>query len=399
MNVKDELRRLQAPDEAGAQARAWEVVRTARGERAPRVRRKRRWPLILGPGVTAAIMALTLTPAGATVGRVISHAVTGQPPTRPQLSLPAPGKLLLSGVGGTWIVAKDGTRTRIGPWHEASWSPHGRYIAVASRNELAAVTQRGAVKWRLWRPTVVTDPAWYSPSGYRVAYRSGRSLRVVAGDGTGDRLLAARTAPVAPAWQPDHPYRIAYVHNHHVVLRDADTGRVLWTRPAGRVITLDWSANGARLLVLTRSSAKILTADGRTAATTRGPQPGPGNPLLGGAISPNGRKIALVSRRELETTGVPAGSGPGSGGANAILGADVTGTGSREVTWSPNSRWLLISWPAADEWVFFATSGKPPRLTTALRIAQEFRQPRTAGLPRLDGWCCTSDTQTMSGQH
>ena len=99
----------------------------------------------------------------------------------------------MSGAGGTWIVAPDGTRSRVGSWRQASWSPHARYIVVASRDKLAAVTQGGEVKWELSRQAV-SDPSWFAPSGFRVAYRSGSSLRVVAGDGTGDHLLARRVA-------------------------------------------------------------------------------------------------------------------------------------------------------------------------------------------------------------
>jgi WD40 repeat protein len=387
VNVRDELERLQAPDEGGAQARAWDVVRADYRERTLRARRALRWKLALLPTVTAAIMALTLTPAGATVGRVISHAVSGPPRARPLLSLPAPGKLLVSGASGTWTVSADGTRVRVGSWREATWSPHGRYLAVASARGLAAVTQRGEVLWTLSRPGV-EDPAWYPPSGFRVAYRSGSSLRVVAGDGSNDHLLARHIAPVAPSWRPNHAYQLAYVHGQRVVLRDADTGRVIWTRTAGRVIKIAWSANGTRLLILTRRKVRVLTATGHTATSIK---VGPANALTGGSIAPDGRAVALVRQHDVQIARLT----PDPGASAAAVSTALSGTGIRTVTWSPNGRWLLASWPAADEWVFLAT-GPKPRLTATSRIAQQFHQPSAGRLPGLDGWCCVANTTASS---
>ena len=289
MNVRQELRRLQAPDEAGVQARAWEVVSSTYRARAARARRAPRWKLAVAPALTAAALAVVLTPAGATVSRVISHAVA-PPPAQPLLSLPTHGKLLVSGAGGTWIVAPDGTRSRVGSWRDASWSPHARYIVVASRNRLAAVTQGGEIQWELSRPAV-SDPTWFAPSGYRVAYRSGSSLRVVAGDGTADHLLATHVAPVTPAWRPDHAYQLAYIRHGQVVLRGADSGRAFWTRPAGSAIKLQWSADGSRLLLLTRRAARVLSGSGQTETTIKF---GAANRLIGGSIAPDGKEVALV---------------------------------------------------------------------------------------------------------
>ena len=68
-----------------------------------------------------------------------------------------------------------------------------------------------------------------------------------------------------------------------------------------------------------------------------------------------------------------------------------SGAGLGPLVWSPNGRWLLISWPAADQWIFVRTTvARGRRLLAVSRIAEQFapgRQPR--GYPRLDGWCCT----------
>jgi Tol biopolymer transport system component len=288
--------------------------------------------------------------------------------------------LLVSGGAQTWIVSADGARRQLGHWRAASWSPHGRYIAVASGEELAAVNPRGVMQWALRRPAV-SDPRWYAPSGFRVAYRSQNTLRVVAGDGTGDRQLAAGVAPVAPAWRPAHPYQLAYITHRRVVLTDADSGRMLWERPADDASKLQWSADGARLLIVARNDARVLTGAGETVASIA---TGPG-PLLDGSLSPDGQAVALVRD----------GLAPGTitarlGSPRPHLSTVLSGPGMRQVLWSPNGRWLLISWPAANQWAFVTVAGNP-RIAATSRIAQQFlRGPHRDSFPRLDGWCCTA---------
>ena len=233
--VKKRLREFRAPDEIGAESRAWDVVRSAYLEREPVVARRRpRWRLAAAPAAAVVIAALVLSPAGASVGRLITRAL-GERHAAPALfSLPSPGRILVSGPGGTWTAAADGSTRRLGPWSQASWSPHGLFVAVASGDRLAAVDPQGTIRWALARPAV-SDPRWYSPSGYRVAYLSAGTLRVVAGDGTGDRLLATGVAQVAPAWRPaaaDGPYELAYVTaSGRVVVRDGDNGARRSGRP------------------------------------------------------------------------------------------------------------------------------------------------------------------------
>src|SRR5690349_14383256 len=86
--------------------------------------------LLLAPAIACLLAAVTLSPAGATLGRWIRHAL-GVPHAAPALfKLPASGSVLVTGAGGTWTVAADGSSRRLGPWHEASWSPHGLFVVV-----------------------------------------------------------------------------------------------------------------------------------------------------------------------------------------------------------------------------------------------------------------------------
>ncbi|MGH2909779.1 MAG: WD40 repeat domain-containing protein, partial [Solirubrobacteraceae bacterium] len=326
---------------------------------------------------------LALSPAGATVGRLIGRALGVRHAAPALFSLPAPGRLLVSGPGGTWTIAANGSARRIGRWSAASWSPHGRYLAVTDRDAVAAVNPRGVVQWALARPDV-SDLRWYSPTGYRLAYLSGGALRVLAGDGTGDHLLAVDVAHVAPAWRPGHPYQLAYMTAAgRLVVRDGDTGATLWSaRPRTCVRRLAWSADGERLLVLSRTRVLVYAADGRL--ITHRPAPG-GGQIVDGALSPDGRIVALIS------------GGPSSGAILERLTAPesagrrvLAGVGLGQVEWSPNGRWLLVNWPAADQWVFVRVAGRP-RIAAVSNIARQFATRGASGThQRLEGWCCAA---------
>ena len=384
MNAERALSSFHAPDEQAAEERAWTVVRSAYSQRTAASRRQ----LFRKPvGVVTASLVLVgvaaLSPAGATVGRIVDRALGVRHAARALSSLPAPGRLLVSGGSGTWIVASNGPPRRIGPWRNASWSPHGLYVTVSTRHELAVVNTRGQLQWALTRPDV-SYPRWYSPTGYRVAYISAGQLRVVAGNGMGDHPLAAAVAHVAPAWRPGHPYQLAYASGgERLVVRNGDTGAKLWSvTPGTRIRALAWSADGGRLLALAATTALLYTADGRLLA--RQPASDRGR-ITAAALSPDGRALALVTGGSdgavmlyRSITGHPA--------ARRVL----AGTGFRQLAWSPDGRWLLVSWPAADQWVFVHVAGRP-QLAAVSRIARQFSAAGSgARFPRLDGWCCVA---------
>lgn len=387
-SAQHRLREFRAPDEGGAEQRAWTVVRSAYLDREPApVRRRGRPALRLATAPVAAliIVGVLLSPAGATVKRLIRHALDVRPAAPALTSLPAPGRLLIAGSGGTWTVATDGSIRHLGPWRQASWSPHGRFVAVSSGDRLAAVDPRGNVRWAIARPDI-SDPRWYSPSGYRVAYLSQNTLRVIAGDGTGDRLLATDVADVAPAWRPGGspgPFELAYVtHRGSIVVRDADTGALLWSTPPGpRVRALIWSSDGRRLFVICAHAGRMYTGAGSLRAWLDWPRH---TSATDAALSPDGATLALVLDRD-QVVIAPVGR-PASATRQLLSGA-----GLGNVSWSPDGRWLLVSWPAADQWVFLRVAGSP-HVAAVSRIEQQFSSGRDAGargFPQLDGWCCT----------
>ncbi len=152
-------------------------------------RRARAAGILVLPVAAVLVAAIALTPAGATVTRIINRALAPVHVSRAvALSLPTAGKLLLSNALGTWVVSTHGSVRRLGPWTQADWSPRGKYLAVASADALAAIDPTGKLAWRL-PERAVSDPTWYWPSGYRIAYRSG------AEPARGHRFRARRPPP------------------------------------------------------------------------------------------------------------------------------------------------------------------------------------------------------------
>jgi hypothetical protein len=381
MSAKRALRRFRAPDELAAEERAWATVRAAYETReyVPRARRGTLRVLVFV--ATLALAALALSPAGATVGRLITRALGVQHASPTLSSLPASGRLLVSGPGGTWTIAADGSTRRLGPWRQASWSPRGLYVVASDGHSVGAVNPRGATQWMLARPAV-SAASWFSPSGYRVAYLSAGDLRVVAGDGTGDHLLARAVARVAPAWRPEHAYQLAYLTERGMlVVRDADSGRLIWSRPLGATTrSLQWSGSGAYLLAASSTIARLYRASGAAVSQVHAPA---GSSLIDAALAPDGRTLALVlggAVNEVELEDVLA---PKTGPRRVLAGP-----GLRQVLWSPDGRWLLVGWPAANQLVFVGTTGSL-RVAAVSHIAQQFSSGgRASGFPQLDGWCC-----------
>lgn len=353
------LRDVRVPDEDGAQERAWEIVRAAHAERSPVAQPRRTRRLALAAAGGLAVLAIGLSPAGAKVGDLVSDVVgIGEEDARPALrSLPAAGELLVESGQGPWIVQEDGSKRLLGEYGEATWSPRGLFVAVADGKALVAVEPDGTVRWSIPAPGPVHDPRW-SPSGYRIAYRSGDDLRVVAGDGTGDELVARDMAPVAPAWRPiDLDSKIAAGEPGSHVLTYVDGEKRIQT------VNVD---TGARVPGTTRDLEQLSTP----------PTGGPGKR----ATSPDGSRLAAlehVGRRDQLVVLQGAHK-------EVLFSSHGVLTGP---TWSPDGRWLLVGWPAADQWLFIEAE-RPRHVVAFDRISEQF-DPGAAGeatFPRVSGW-------------
>ena len=201
--MRHELERIAVPEAAAAEERARGVVLAAFEEREPVPRERHAFRVAAIAVAAAALLAGALaTPPGRAVLDDVREAV-GVERAQPALfALPTPGRLLVASDAGVWVVQTDGSKRLLGSYREASWSPFGRFVIAARRNELAALEPDGDVRWTLARPRV-RFPRWAgTESDTRIAYLSSRSLRVVGGDGSDDRRLVARVRPVPPSWRP-----------------------------------------------------------------------------------------------------------------------------------------------------------------------------------------------------
>jgi hypothetical protein len=377
-----ELRRalaeLAPPDAAAAEERVWRVVRAAFAEREP-VPRRDRLPLRAAVALVAlgALVGAAVSPPGRAVLGSVREAV-GLERAQPALfSLPAEGRLLVTSSSGAWVVSPDGGRRLLGPYREAAWSPYGRFVAAAGGNRLEALEPDGTVRWQLARPDVRL-PRWGgTESDTRIAYLSGDRLHLVAGDGTGDvddrRLPAA--AAVAPAWQPGSRHVLAYVTARgRVYVYETAGGSLRWrSRPFARPRQLLWSADGRRLVLVTRDRLAVFAA-GRPEPLAVRRLPG----VAEAAFAPSGRWIAAV--READVVLLDA-DRPGARLERAFAGAG----GLDGLAWSPDGRWLVVSWPDADQWVFVRVEG-PRRLEAVSNVREQLGAGAT-----LRGWARIPD--------
>jgi hypothetical protein len=376
--MRPDLEGVAIPDETGAEERAWQVVRVAYAERAPSTPRPARGRLLVAIAtacITAALIAVAVSPAGSQLLHSIRKEI-GLAHAAPALTrLPAPGALLVTSKVGPWIVQPDGSKRLLGLYAEASLSPHGLFVAVTRRHELLAVDPQGNVRWSLARVRRIALPRW-APDGFRIAYLDGSSLRIVAGDGTGDHQLARATAQVPAAWRPSlsHEHVAAYVTRAaELVLVDVDAGHVLVHHGLTGPAQLAWSSDGQRLVAVTPHAIAVFDRDGAPVATVHLRR-------RAGAIAfvPGTHRLSVVLggarsdavTYDLDRPGhVPREVFSGSGRFSALA-------------WSPNGRWLLIAWPTANQWLFVARSG---RATAVADIAAQFQGSQA---PAPAGWCC-----------
>lgn len=367
---------LAVPGEEVAERRSWEVVRRALAEREPAAAprpRPRPW-LLGGVAAAAALAAAAFSPPGAAVLDSIRERIGTDRAAPALFSLPAPGRLLVQSERGPWIVAQDGSRRLLGRYREASWSPFGRFAVATRSNELLALDPKGEVRWSLPRPRARLARWGGTRTDTRIAYISGPSLRVVAGDGSGDRELDSRPQNVAPAWRPRAPHQLAYAEaSGRVLLADADTRETLWrSRPFGTLRALVWSDDGARLLALGTSSVWLL--DGRGRVVTR-ETPSEQSVAVGVAFVPATHEVVEIRAHGSQSSVFSWRDG------RTIF--NVAGQ-LRDLAWSPDGRWLLVTWASADQWVFVRSAGVR-RIVAVSDVVRQFGGGR---FPRVSGWCC-----------
>jgi len=389
------LREEPVPGTAEAERRGLELIERAYAERRP-VQRPVLPRLAIALAVAALLAALILSPAGAAVRDWVDDVFTaGVKNAEPALSgVPGGGDLLVQSPRGPWVVRPDGSRRLLGDYYEATWSPHGLFVAAASGQTLSAIEPDGTPHWSITAPGRVSEPRW-SPSGFRIAYRSGGSLRVEWADGSEGILVATASAAVAPAWYPPGAHLLSYVDpKHRLILAEADTGkRIDATKASPGVTDLSWSDDGSELLETTRRGLWLrrVKADklaGLALSETAHRVGLPATAMVrAAAFAPRRRTVAVLLERRSAT-------GPRS----EVLLLDPAGGPPRrlfavsgrltELVWSPDGRRLLLAWPAADQWLFVPVA-RGPRLRAIGNVSSVFSPGRArVGFPRIEGWCC-----------
>jgi WD40 repeat protein len=356
------------PVDDAAEERVWAIVQASHAEREPVSRRPRMRAVLVLTAVAVAIAAAALSPPG----RAVVHAVRksiGIAGAQPALfRLPAPGRVLVSGSGGAWVVASDGSKRRLGDFREAAWSPHGLYVVASSSTALATLEPGGRVHWTLARRDIHFARWGGGQDDTRIAYLSAGRLRIVAGDGTGDaRSSAATAAPsIAPAWRPGTQpgHVLAYVTTSgRVALLDTDRRAIAWISHAYvRPRSLAWSPDGKTLILA--EARRIVLFDGTSGHAHVLPVAG----VRGLAFSSSGRLALLRSHSVLLLAGSEL---------RTLFSSRAALVG---LVWSPDGRWLLTTLPGADQWVFIQRAGKRRILAVSHLLAQ------FGGLPVLDGW-------------
>jgi outer membrane protein assembly factor BamB len=370
--VRRELESIEILGEHNARERTWGVVNSAFAERQPAPRASH-LPRVAAIAVAvAAVAAAALSSPGRAVLDEVRE-VVGIERAQPALfSLPAPGRLLVASDAGLWMVQADGSKRLLGEYREASWSPFGRFVVAVRENELAALEPDGNVRWTLERPGV-RFPRWTgSETDTRIAYVDRTGIRVVAGDGTGDRVLVpGGRGPIA--WRPGAGFVLANTTSRSVLVLDAQTGRRLWTaaRPRERATAVEWSSDGRRLLVLSPHHLGVYDQRGRILDHE---DPAESWPDVDATFRPGSQEIGAARVHGSQST------------AYVLTGRTLfNGMGVfRDIAWSPDGTWLLVTWPTADQWVFVRSDAR--RIQAVSNIAEQFRS-RT--FPRVEGWCCT----------
>jgi WD40 repeat protein len=364
-----------------AEQRAWDVVKRAYEERAPVERRSRSRLLPALVALAVVVVAAVASPPGQAVFQRVREAVGVQHAAPALFSLPTSGRLLVVSAehGGAWLVDKDGLKRRLGPFDDAQWSPHGLFLVATRGDQLIALDPEGNVHWTLSR----RDPAWPRWEGTRkdtrIAYLSRSGLRVVAGDGTGDHLVDRYAQDVPPAWDPSRLHTVAYFSGGAIVLRQADTGQIVWRAPITVLPSaLEWSDDGRYLAVQSAKRVVVLDANGRTKRIVSTL----GSTLVGTAFKP-GTHLLAVSLRPPTGSQVKLVDVDRPGKARLLFAGPGT---FGDIAWSPDGKWLLVAWPTADQWVFLHGA----RVRAVANIKEQFPRKDHLGptLQLSDRWCC-----------
>ena len=312
-----------------------------------------------------------LSPAGASVrGWVGDVFTTATPPPAPALTdLPGGGRLLVQSEAGTWVVQADGSRRLLGRYEQASWSPHGLFVAAAAGHTLSAIEPDGTVHWTLSAPGAVSRPALVSVRrAHRLPQRrSAARRRRRRGRRPGRSRRVSRpsrrpgSAPACTTWPSSTP-------DGRLRVEDVDGRRRLGSAPA--LPGIETSGLVGRRLDPARSvparpageagETSKLAGEHPARRTARDPAAERGEPGGGGLLRPgdDDRRGASTERRRRPARAAksPSSIRPGAPPQRLLsVPGDLA-----SVLWSPDDSRLLIPWPGLDQWLFIPVRRSRP---------------------------------------
>jgi hypothetical protein len=176
---------------------------------------------------------------------------------------------------------------------------------------------------------------------------------------------------------------LSYVDGGLIRTLSVDTGRQLSSAPAPPgVRRMEWSRDGSRLLVVARGELQLRNRSGALLWRRRAAG---GASFAAAAISPSGRDVAAVLTTRAGTRGELLSFGPREAPRRLFSGLGRLD----EVVYSPDGRWLLLTWRSADQWLFL-NPARPGRVVAVSDISAQFDPGATSpvAFPRVAGWCC-----------
>jgi hypothetical protein len=239
------------------------------------------------------------------------------------------------------------------------------------------------------------QPALFSlPTPGRLLAESADGVWVVQEDGSKRRLGGWREA----SWSPFGRFVVVARANELAAVEQ--DGAVRWSlaRPNVRFPRWAGTATHTRIAYLSGTSLRVVAGDGTGDRLLRQNIAGvapvwlPGKGFRLAYTDRRGRRVVIDTDSghtlPSETVPTPEAVVRRRGAASeAVLDGRVLfrGTGEfRDVAVSPDGRWLLVTWPTADQWVFVRTSGRR-RIDAVSGITRQFGGGR---FPTIGGWCC-----------
>ena len=294
----------------------------------------------------AVVAAAAFSPPGRAVVDAVRRTIGVEHAAPALFRLPAPGRLLVSGAGGTWVV--------VGRRVEAASRRRGAGVVVAAR----ALRRRRERRHARGGRAGARHGALVARAAGRLVpalgRHAGRHADRVSECGASARRRAATapaTSTLAPAARASRRRGgrsgtcCAYATPRGgVAVVDADSQAVLAVHAARGARELAWSPDGKQLVAVTPRLVHIWSA---AAPQLRAPR----CRRAGGRVRARrpARAAARAERVRLR------------GGRGAATCSRAPGR-LEGLAWSPNGRWLVTALPSADQWIFIGGRRRARRL-------------------------------------